>query len=572
MDLAKWMNLDTTPNSKRLKTEKGRRNHLFESIYELISGLSFLHHELDGEITSHHDLKPTNILIYHNTCKMKIADLEFSHLRNPKDGSETGRTSRLGTYEYQPPECYNTNGTYSLRLHGRSFDCWSMGCIIIEICTLIAYGWESKKVAEFTKLRRENCDLANKLINEKEEDRSFHNNIVAVKKWVLDMRFKETNTKFNSILDMMSLEPDARCPLWEVEIAIWSIQNPDDSHQDAKSEKNKLLAREPPGRPKNCGAETPLHRAAKMETKIECYFYATLAGLYMPRTQRVASGLKLLSAIEEDNEDEFDRLLSSGEVDPIVCDNGGQPAICLAASLPNPLIVIRLLQSNASLLLRRESHFKSPLLTAVINKNPYNFCQILKKNPDLDHPDSYGLTPLFYAVEDSNSPILAMLLQERNQVFVQDTYGNTPLHFRVLPLRMDKICSLSPKTLKMLLKAEDAEKCLQHRNKTGSTPLWSVVSGGYLELTEILLDTSSINHTLEKVDGTTVAHRIVQYGWITLLENYLNRFPPGVLKIPNLDRRSPRDLAVHLAIQDPSKKVYFEICKILDQVKLEEVN
>ena len=99
MDLKKWMNSYTNPTTmKRDETKL----HIYSSMYALVSGVAYLHRAVEGKFTSHHDLKPRNILVMGN--EFKIADFGYSHLRPTFGGSATRPNPGLGIYEYQPPE------------------------------------------------------------------------------------------------------------------------------------------------------------------------------------------------------------------------------------------------------------------------------------------------------------------------------------------------------------------------------------------------------------------------------------------------------------------------------------
>ena len=127
--------------------EKDRRVYILRAMYELVSALASLHREKDSTITSHHDLKPKNILVFGKG--LKLADFGCSHIRSVAENSETGESRALGTYAYQPPEYWDNNGFRAHRKHGRAFDMWAMGCIIVEMATLVVFGWEAKMINQF---------------------------------------------------------------------------------------------------------------------------------------------------------------------------------------------------------------------------------------------------------------------------------------------------------------------------------------------------------------------------------------------------------------------------------------
>lgn len=121
----------------------------------LFSALSELHHyRKDGSSPQpgllavpgqdhgsyrHGDLKPENILIFKDDTEVgvwKIADMGLAkhHVAATHD---RGPTSTLNaTPSYEPPEVY----TLPDAGRSRQYDCWSMGCIILELLVWLLYG------------------------------------------------------------------------------------------------------------------------------------------------------------------------------------------------------------------------------------------------------------------------------------------------------------------------------------------------------------------------------------------------------------------------------------------------
>ena len=264
-DLAGWMMLPHTPLWLQRLSRSERRDCLYRFIYALISGLSFLHREKDGLITAHHDLKPKNILVFGQN--LMIADFGKSHLRHLAQGSETQNIA-LGTYEYQPPE-YSQDDSSQIKLkHGRAFDVWSMGCIIIELATLIVHGWESKKLTIFRNQRQRNPRKERPELTDREGlDCSFHNNLAVVKEWVYQLQADDGTQKLKSTLDvalqMINETRESRLYAWEAELDLYMIQHPDDPLV-TKLENGSLCVQSPPPEkyiPND--TQTPLHRAAQ---------------------------------------------------------------------------------------------------------------------------------------------------------------------------------------------------------------------------------------------------------------------------------------------------------------------
>ena len=63
MDLADWMTKPQIPVNVARLSKQERQSYIYRSIYVLISSISYLHRDVDGTITAHHDLKPRNILL-----------------------------------------------------------------------------------------------------------------------------------------------------------------------------------------------------------------------------------------------------------------------------------------------------------------------------------------------------------------------------------------------------------------------------------------------------------------------------------------------------------------------------
>lgn len=222
-------------------TERTSSLHLPFYIFGLVSGLAYLHKESGGLITSHHDLKPSNVLVVGQD--FRIADLGRSHLR-PVDGgsetegaggSETEGANGLASNKYQPPEYWQNNGSRAKVKHGRAFCIWAMGCILTELATLIVHDWGSEMGSIFRNERAENQnpDRLQLAESRKPEDSSFHNNWSVVESWTMGLRRLPASSRaledtLDVAAEMLARGPRSRLYSWEAEIDLYKIQHPGD--------------------------------------------------------------------------------------------------------------------------------------------------------------------------------------------------------------------------------------------------------------------------------------------------------------------------------------------------------
>lgn len=99
-------------------------------------------------IGCHHDLRPRNILI--SGATFILADFGLSTFKPRSQNSET--PFKNGTDDYLAPECLDLNNGLKKGTVHRSSDIWSLGCIIAEIATYIAFGRQGVK--EFLEARK----------------------------------------------------------------------------------------------------------------------------------------------------------------------------------------------------------------------------------------------------------------------------------------------------------------------------------------------------------------------------------------------------------------------------------
>ena len=262
MDMDRWMYLRDTPASLAKLSSKQLKAYIYRSVSDIASGLAYLHREIDGVITSHHDLKPKNILLFDDTWK--ICDFGRSNLIPLADGSEAETGTCLGTFAYNPPEYWNDAGRRATVKHGRAFDIWAMGCIIIELVTLAVHGWSSEELAKFKLQRRgnESRRLAFNLPMGQMDD-SFHNNMNVVESWVRELQLRDGSRYLVRILNMalsMLEEDSKKRPFsWEIELDLYELLNPHDTAEERSLRITELIQK--PGPHYASTVHNPLQRA-----------------------------------------------------------------------------------------------------------------------------------------------------------------------------------------------------------------------------------------------------------------------------------------------------------------------
>ena len=552
-DLAEWMTRPQPPVWLQSKSQPERRAHLYRCIYALVSGLSFLHREKNGEITAHHDLKPKNILVFKQ--ELKIADFGRSHLRPLVQGSETQGQFGLGTYEYHPPEYWKDDGIRADIKHGRSFDIWSMGCIIVELATLIVHGWESKKVTDFRNQRQHNQHKKRpELASQRPIDASFHNNWFVVKNWIDHLQIDDGSQKLKSTLNvalqMMNQTRDSRMYAWEAELDLYSIQHPD-ADRVTRLEKEALCVQPPPPQARILnGTQTPLHRASRTGDIVRIcelvqvgwsmsvqdhqglsawdVFNQTQEPLprkilherLIPATSKMAvddqRGQKLLQAAACGDVSKV-RIILAQEVDAMFVDQDNRSALYVATQSNKIRVVEYLVQVKGQELLRLKAHDwkETPLHKAAAEGHASVLEKLLVCSPDIEDQTKEGRTALYVAVDHGHKEAVDVLLDHRAQVLAQDKDKSTPLHCAAWRPRLH--------ILKRLLEAPDAGKCLEHKNQWGDTPLWLALSNRHVDCANIFLNHGASIHVANN-DDTFVLHLTVERDLYDFLEQNIHEF------------------------------------------------
>jgi ankyrin repeat protein len=470
MNMVQWLNLDSTP-LEGMPRRNDQRNWLYHEIYALVSAISYLHRDIDGTMTSHHDLKPENILWLEGS--LKICDLGRSHLFTLTEGSETEGRSGLGTFTYQPPEYYNEDGSRSSRKHGRAFDVWSFGCIIVEMAILIVHGWDGQKVNEFAKARETGRGRRRDFSKVRDFDDSFHNNMDVVGQWILELKQGESQRLVQTLSiaeKMLTKNPEERLYSWEAELDLYEMLYPDD-HSIARMEKVGVCVQRPNMR--NIGrAQNPLHRAALTGNRDRV---AKLLESGWPTDAQDGSGLTPIQLARNGGHTAVESLLFYHR------SHGGE-----YESLPRETN-----QRTAppdSDLLARDRLGKTALHRAAEFGRIQEFQEILKraKRPEtlLEDQDGNGLTPLHWAAKSGCFEIVALIFNfgvAESSIWKEDNSGKTPLHHSAEKGAQQIVHIL-------LRRNQCPENLILWKDRDNRIPLHWAAQGGHLNVVELLLD------------------------------------------------------------------------------------
>jgi serine/threonine protein kinase len=467
MTMEKWLYLHSPPALIACQSPSEQRRYLYTAMYDLVSALASLHREVDGLVTSHHDLKPKNILVLGN--KLMLADLGMSKLIHihRTGGSEVDGANGIGTSTYHPPEYYREDDWERDRkmAFGRAFDMWAMGCIMIQVAILIAWGWESRNVEKF---RRDRGNFILKEINNGDThksriDDSFVKSIPVVD--ALLTRLQESGRTILQgflavIIQMLHKNPLERIYSWEAELDLYQLLHPDESTEERLKKEASAVQAPPPGKDIN-GIDTPIHRAARRGNIIRAI---SMLGAGWPVELKDGTMRTPIELAEQNGHFLLKDILLRATT---VRQDGWRSV--LKDGIPTPVIHtrdyrgFRIIQdtpwqgsdtshyqgrgkdphsSPSNLELQQEplnSHteqnVKSTDLHSVAKmKGVESLCTLLKSissDEELLQGDEFGLTPLHHASKNSVAHINLILKAAKDPkqlLLAKDIRGRTPLH------------------------------------------------------------------------------------------------------------------------------------------------
>ncbi|CAN9166884.1 unnamed protein product [Alternaria alternata] len=193
----------------------------FDTMLALASGLTYIHREIKMMVAYHRDIKPSNILLFHGneeSVVWKFCDFGTSNL---KPADNTGTRSMVTDRYWAPPEFFEDHRNDNGVTHGRAHDVFSLGCVFLELVTLLHEG--SAGISDF-KSRRETQDQRDEGLGPRG---AYHRSMTVVRRWIENLRRKHKELQHREVLTLISemLERiEKRIYSWEVEIDLFMLR------------------------------------------------------------------------------------------------------------------------------------------------------------------------------------------------------------------------------------------------------------------------------------------------------------------------------------------------------------
>ena len=581
-DLADWM--AEAPTQNPIEDEQIRRD-IYRKFYALVSGLSYLHREIAGEFTSHHDIKPSNILVF--GPEFVLGDFGNSNLRPSCRGSKTWRNV-LGTYKYHPPEYWDDSGRKADLGHGRAFDAWAIGCVIIELAVLIFYGWDSGMVAKFKNARLRSQGKRPLRLDDDgstHPESSFHDNMDVVDEWVENIKYAGSSRVSNLLRvaeGLMAKDPRSRLYIWEAELDLYTISDVD-ADLPKRLEHNAVGVQRPPRKIVN-GTSTPLHRAAQTPIPervqdllkhgwplfVQDADGKTAADLINqsphPIVKSCLEPYKFIRAqnrrethafdlIRQGDKAKLETLLEEG-IDWAAVDENDHTLIHRALqSGSTPIVGLILKFADGTQSRRRDAETGlTPLQEAATKGHSRHVLLIIDHlvrtqhaqasdytySSDIEDRTFDGKTALFLAVERGCTATIEVLLDREAQLFTQCKQGNTPIH----AIASTEDSALEEALVARVLIGDDAVQCLEHKNRLGQTPIALALLHQNFGCFRLLRKKGASMDTVDN-QGQNLLHIMAGMGGHhDFLEQIFDEFEPSAFETKDHSGATPLKVAV----------------------------
>lgn len=506
MTLDEWLN--EQPPDWKICDPKNLKDYIYHSMQCLCEAVAFLHKEIGGKISSHHDLKPKNILVFGKDWK--IADFGRTHLMDIASGSDTEGKPGLGSFTSHPPEYWDSSGKHPDVRHGRAFDIWALGCIFVEALTVAVHGWQSQELRRFRDMRKINTDCRIKNFHgrpDTQDEDSYHNNMKIVMDWMRKLRDQDGSFRLISVIDitdtMLSIEPHDRPLSWEVYLNLHELLNPNNTTSEKDIKTKETVQRPNPHHPKH--VQNPLQRSAvnANKTRVICLLKVgwcdypvdiphlkaqgetdILMMLWIARLlkrmwfRRVAKKLYIKDPKLRSAEDYGKLLAEHDKLDK------SSPLNYTGASSGKATVDVNLELDAQGItefyhICKRGNFWQAQRFLQTVSSDALRML--------LTYEDSEGMLPLHHAAKSDSKPLVQLLIDSFNMdatslLEYPNQKGRTPLH--------EAAQNGSEKTTWSLLQAHGNRKdYAAKRDHSSMTARDLARSGGYVEVEKLLAKT-----------------------------------------------------------------------------------
>ena len=463
-----------------------------------------------------------------------------------------------------PDVNWNRDGSRAQVRHGRAFDVWAVGCIVIELATLVVHDWQSGMVNIFRNERKTNPNRDRKSPESVQDgsEYSCHNNRVVVEEWLLRLKTCGGSQQLNEVLDiaaaMLAPQPSGRPYMWEIQMDLYETLKPYD--ESIPYHKGDLCV--PPsfregrmivyshGRKYHLPSEiegrmeTPLHRAAKRNNRSRTI---RLWELGWPLSHPDRNGetprdiikrsdhlelrelenmvTSMLEAARNGSVGEIEKLISRG-LSPLMVDPDGRSALYEAVTSFQISVVEYLLNGKARkhLMLWDKTKKELPLHAAARIGFVEALESILKDFPDVNIYTHGSGTALYYAAGGCHTDAVRLLLKNKAKVLPSKPHFigsvGTPVHAALNCVEDTKACE----TVKLLLEADDSYECMEFRDEWGMTPLLLAAQNGRINCFDILLQHRASLHAASSFGEGSLLHVIAMKGRHNILRQCIESF------------------------------------------------
>ncbi|KAH0542984.1 hypothetical protein FGG08_002672 [Glutinoglossum americanum] len=423
----------------------------------LSSALKFIH----DRTTKHMDIKPANILVkeherYENRHHVYIADFGISRSFSQLDHSQTD-SMITKTPKYCAPEVYR-GGKW-----GRSADIFSMGCVFLEMHTILC----SKTLDDFEDYR---CHGG--------IDGSFHANLQWVYEWADLLRgSKPYLTTIDQDTSFTAIERNDRV------IAITlSMLEPDPEKRPRAQKLAALFG------PSNCCDAGPESLAAEEVAKYGNNYDAdpwrpllvendeNLPHSYLQKRSKRQVCHYLLQKAASNGHEPIVKLLLERGADIEAKDKDGWTVLQRAVSNGHELVVNLLLERGADVEAKGKGRW-TVLQRAASNGHELVVNLLLERGADVEAKSKSGWTALQWATSNGHEPIVKLLLEKGADIEVKDYSGRTALqlavsggHILITKLLLEKGADVAAKDIW-------GRTVLQHAASQGYAPILNLLLG-----------------------------------------------------------------------------------------------